>query len=79
VIILYTNTNCAWCDKAKEWLAANSIKYKEIPVLEAPEFVAEYKKVTGRSRVGVPILRKGDDIVVGFNEQQYKDLLGSGS
>lgn len=59
---------------AKDFFAENNIAYTEHDVASDLDKRAEMMDMTGK--MGVPVIRIGDDVVVGFDEGKVKELLG---
>lgn len=73
-ITIYSTPNCIHCKEAKQFLSTNNIKFEEIDVASNQEAKAEMIELSGQ--MGVPVIRIGtEDILVGFNESQLKNLL----
>jgi arsenate reductase-like glutaredoxin family protein len=59
---------------AKEFFTANNIAYTEYNVAEDTAKRSEMVDMTGQ--MGVPVIEVDDSILVGFNEEKIKELLG---
>jgi glutaredoxin len=59
---------------AKEWLAAKNIPYTEYNVAVDAAKRTEMRDMTGQ--LGVPVIKVGDEIIVGFNPEHMAKLLG---
>ena len=59
---------------AKDFFADHAIAYTEHDVASDLEKRAEMVDMTGQ--MGVPVIRIGDDVVIGFDEAKVKELLG---
>lgn len=59
---------------AKEFFKANNIAYTEYNVAADAEKRKEMVELTGQ--LGVPVIRVGDDVTVGFQESYMRQLLG---
>lgn len=59
---------------AKDFFAENNIAFTEHDVASDLDKRAEMVDMTGQ--MGVPVIRIGDDVVVGFDEEKVKELLG---
>ena len=76
---LYALSTCFHCQRAKKWLTENNVDYDYVYVdlaegEERDKLVKEVNELTGSSQF--PVIVKGDNHVVGFNEERLKDLLG---
>ena len=76
-IKVYSTSACPWCVRAKDFLKANNIEFKEIDVGADKEAAQEMIEKSGQ--MGVPVIIIADDgeetIIVGFNEAKLKELL----
>lgn len=73
-IIIYSTPVCHYCQLAKEFFKANNLEYVEFNVAADAEKRREMMELTGQ--LGVPVIRVGDDITVGFQESHMRQLLG---
>ncbi len=60
---------------AKEYFTEHNIAYTEHDVASDLEKRKEMVDLTGQ--MGVPVIRIGDDVVVGFDEAKVKELLAA--
>lgn len=58
---------------AKDWFAANNVKFVDHDVAADLERRKEVVEMTGQ--MGVPVIRIGNDIVIGFNQPKLEELL----
>ncbi len=72
-IIIYSTSTCHFCNLAKEFFKANNLAYTEYNVGENAEKRAEMVEMTGQ--LGVPVIRIGDQVAVGFQEEVIKKML----
>ena len=73
-VTVYSTPACHFCHAAKEFFTANNVEFSDIDVAADPEKRQEMIEMTGQ--MGVPVIRIGDDVVVGFDEGKVKELLG---
>jgi glutaredoxin 3 len=73
-ITIYSTPVCHYCNLAKEFFTANNIPYTEYNVATDLEKRKEMVELTGQ--LGVPVIRIGDEITVGFQESHMRQLLG---
>ncbi len=64
---------CHFCGAAKEFFKENNIAYTEHDVAADAEKRKEMIDMTGQ--MGVPVIKIGDDVVIGFDEDKVKELL----
>lgn len=73
VVTVYSTQTCIWCQKTKEFLKANKIKFKEVDVGASAKAASEMIKKSGQQ--GVPVIDVNGTIIVGFDEDKLKSLL----
>lgn len=73
-VLIYTTPTCIWCARTKEFFKQNNVTYKEINVAGDSKAAQEMIKKSGQ--VGVPVIDIDGQIVVGFNQERLKKLLG---
>ena len=72
-VTIYSTTVCHFCNLAKEYFKAHNIAYTEHNVGTDVEKRKEMVEMTGQ--MGVPVIRIGDEVVVGFREDIIADML----
>lgn len=72
-VTIYSTPVCHYCQAAKEYFTENNVEYSEIDVAADQEKRQEMIEMTGQ--MGVPVIRIGDDVVVGFDEEKVAELL----
>ncbi len=72
-VTIYSTPVCHFCQAAKEFFKDNNVTYEDINVAEDAEKRTEMIEMTGQ--MGVPVIRIGDDVVIGFDEAKVKELL----
>ncbi|MCA9363875.1 glutaredoxin family protein [Candidatus Kaiserbacteria bacterium] len=72
-VTIYSTPTCHFCHAAKEFFTANNVSFQDHNVMEDAEKRQEMIEMTGQ--MGVPVIRIGDDVVVGFDEPKVKELL----
>lgn len=72
-ITIYSTSTCHFCNLAKEFFKANNLAYTEHNVGEDAAARAEMVEMTGQ--LGVPVIRIGDQVAVGFQEDVIKKML----
>lgn len=71
---IYSTPTCHFCHLAKDWFTAKNINYVDFDVSKDAEKRKEMVEMTGQ--LGVPVIKIGNDIVIGFNEEHIAELLG---
>ena len=72
-VTIYSTPVCHFCQAAKEYFKDNNVEYTEIDVASDQEKRQEMIEMTGQ--MGVPVIRIGDDDVVGFDEAKVAEIL----
>ncbi len=72
-ITIYSTPSCHFCHMAKEYLTEKNIAYMDVNVAENIEKRQEMIQLSGQ--MGVPVIRIGNDVIVGFNKPIIDDLL----
>lgn len=70
---IFSTTTCHFCHMAKEWLTAKNIPFEDYNVGEDQDKRKEMVEMTGQ--LGVPVIRIGDEVMVGFNPAQMAKIL----
>jgi glutaredoxin-like YruB-family protein len=70
---IYSTPSCHFCHMAKDWLQGKSIAFTDHNVAEDMTKRKEMVEMTGQ--MGVPVIRIGDDVMVGFNKDMMAKLL----
>lgn len=73
-ITIYSTPTCPFCIMAKNFFKKNNIAYAEKNVAADQEAAQEMIKISGQ--MGVPVIEIGEEIIIGFDEQKIKKILG---
>jgi glutaredoxin 3 len=71
---LYSTSTCPWCTRAKQFLDANRIKYRELNVGE--DKTARDEMLNATHQMTVPTISIDGEYVIGYNEKALKEKLG---
>jgi glutaredoxin len=71
---IFSTPTCHFCHMAKEWLTAKSVPFTDYNVGEDLAKRKEMVEMTGQ--LGVPVIRIGDEVMIGFNPAQMAKTLG---
>lgn len=74
-VTIYSTPVCHFCHAAKDYFKENNVEFTEHDVASDAEKREEMIGLTGQ--LGVPVIRIGDDVVVGFDEEKVKELLAA--
>jgi len=73
-VVIYSTPVCHFCEHAKAFFKENDVAYTEYDVASDADKRQEMIDLTGQ--MGVPVIQIGQDIVIGFDEDKVKELLG---
>ena len=71
-IVMYSNSTCPYCIKARELFAKEGVKFTEYQVDKSKAAAAEFQKRGGQY---VPLLYIGEREISGFREQAIRDAI----
>ncbi len=71
---IYSTPVCPYCTTLKKFLKEHDIEFEDIDVSQNQEAAKEMVEKSGQ--MGVPVADIDGDIVVGFNREKIKELLG---
>lgn len=72
-VTIYSTPVCHFCQSAKEFFKEHNVEYTEHDVAADAEKREEMIEMTGQ--MGVPVIKIGEDVVIGFDEPKVKELL----
>lgn len=70
---VYSTPVCPWCNKTKEFLNENNVKFNELDVSSDQKAAKEMFKKSGQ--MGVPVTEVDGEIIVGFDKPKLKKAL----
>ena len=73
-VFIYSTQSCHFCHAAKDFFTAHNIAFTNFDVGADSEKRQEMLEMTGQ--LGVPVIRIGDDVIVGFDQHKVSELLG---
>ncbi|NCT01826.1 NrdH-redoxin [Candidatus Parcubacteria bacterium] len=73
-VTIYSTPVCHFCHAAKDFFQTNNITFTDHDVASDATMRQEMIDLTGQ--MGVPVIKIGDDIVIGFDEPKLRELLG---
>lgn len=71
---IYSTSSCHFCHMAKEWMTEKHVPFTDYNVGENIEKRKEMVEMTGQ--LGVPVIKIGNDVMIGFNPEKMSQLLG---
>jgi glutaredoxin-like YruB-family protein len=73
-VTIYTTPTCSFCKATKAFFKAHNIAYTEHDVAADREKAQEMIQKSGQ--MGVPVIFVDETMVLGFDEEKLKTLLG---
>lgn len=73
-VAIYTTPTCHFCHMAKDFFKEKGISYSEYNVASDEARRNELLEITGK--LAVPVIKVGDDYMVGFNRPAVAEALG---
>ncbi len=73
-VTIYSTPTCHYCGMAKEFFTANNVAYTEHDV--AADLEQRKIMIEKSGQMGVPVITVDDKLVVGFDEDELRSLLG---
>jgi glutaredoxin 3 len=72
-VVVFTTPTCSWCRRAKQYLAEQRIRFREVDVSRDASAARDLVRMTGQ--MGVPVILVGNRPVVGFDKPRLDRLL----
>ena len=82
--ILYGSKHWPGCGPVKEFLDKNNFEYTYVDITESMKNLKEfikirdthdaYRGIRGRAMVGIPMLKVGEDVILGPTEERLMEL-----
>ena len=73
-VLVYSTKSCPYCIRLKQFLAENNISYVDYDVGQDSQRAEEMTAKSGQ--MGVPVLDIDGKIIIGFDREQIKQILG---
>ncbi len=73
-IKVYSTKTCPYCTIEKDFLKQNKIEFEDVDVSDNHKAANEMVKKSGQ--MGVPVTEIDGEIVVGFDKEKLKKILG---
>lgn len=70
---IYSTETCHFCHMAKDWFTSNSVEFTDYNVGTDLEKRKEMVELTGQ--LGVPVIKIGNEVIIGFNPDQIAKIL----
>jgi len=73
-VILFTTPSCTYCRRAKKYLRARGVPFKDVDVSRDQAAARDMVRRSGQQ--GVPVIDIGGKIIVGFDQPKIDRMLG---
>jgi glutaredoxin-like YruB-family protein len=73
-VTIYSTPTCHFCHAAKEFFEANHVAFTDFNV--ASDLTKRQEMIQKSGQMGVPVIDVGGELVVGFDEDRLRELLG---
>lgn len=73
-VTIYSTPTCHFCHAAKEFFEANHVAFTDYNV--ASDLTKRQEMIQKSGQMGVPVIDVGGELVVGFDEDRLRELLG---
>ena len=71
-VTIFTSPTCTFCKQAKAYMDQNEIEYTERDITKDQE---ARKELMDKGYRGVPIIRVGEEDIIGFDQAKLEELL----
>jgi glutaredoxin-like YruB-family protein len=72
-VTVYTSSSCPWCVKAKRYLDARKIQYREVNV--SKDIMGAFEMAMKSGQRSVPVIDIDGNIIVGFDRERIDRLI----
>ena len=72
-VVIYSTPTCHFCALSKEYFAKNNVAFTNYDV--ASDFEKRQEMIDMTGQMGVPVIRIGNDVVIGFDKKKLAELL----
>jgi len=72
-VTIFSTPTCVYCKMAKAFLDEHNVSYEDKNVAEDEKAREEMVKESGQ--LGVPVIKAGGQIIVGFDKEKLSEIL----
>ena len=72
-VTIYSTPTCHFCHAAKDFFTEHGVKFTDYNV--ATDLAKRKEMIDKSGQMGVPVIYIGDQLIVGYDENQIKSLL----
>lgn len=73
-VTIYSTPTCHFCQMSKDFFKEHNVAYTEYNV--ATDLEKRKEMIDKSGQMGVPVITIGDELIVGFDKDQFTKLLG---
>lgn len=73
-VTIYSTPTCHFCQMSKDFFKEHNVAYTEYNV--ATDLEKRKEMIEKSGQMGVPVVTIGDELIVGFDKDQFTKLLG---
>ncbi len=73
-VVIYSTPTCHFCHMAKDFMQEHGVSFTDYDVSVDAEKRQEAVAIS--DQMGVPVIKIGNDIIVGFDKMRIAELLG---
>lgn len=71
-VTVYSTPTCPWCDRAKAYLAANGVPFRDVDVSRDQQAAMEMVRLSGQQ--GVPVTVADGEVILGFDQARLAKI-----
>ena len=72
-VVIYSTPTCHFCALSKDYFTKNNVPFTNYDV--ASDFEKRQEMIDMTGQMGVPVIRIGNDVVIGFDKKKLAELL----
>lgn len=73
-VTIYSTPTCHFCHMAKDFFTEKGVEFTNYDV--STDLAKRQEMIDMTEQMGVPVIRIGDDVVIGFDKPKIAQLLG---
>lgn len=72
-VLVFSTPTCTYCNQAKRYFREKGVRFKDVDVSKDPAAARDMVRMSGQQ--GVPVIKIGSKVLVGFNKPEIDRLL----
>lgn len=73
-VLMFSTPTCTYCRQAKRYFREKGVRFRDVDVSKDPAAARDMVRMSGQQ--GVPVIKIGSKVMVGFNKPEIDRLLG---